>query len=126
MSDNYKFKKRMSDNYNFLASDVYYNNSSDLGTVLVNLTSGLSSFWTEHRKEIDYQFEYNDENNHDDYEFRTNVYIRFKSDEETEMYRELYLKVRDIIEGTPNVGSSTMMVCNEGLDYEFEDKVMFG
>lgn len=116
----------MMENDKFLASDVYYNNPSDLGLVLVKLTSGLGSFWTDHRKEVEYQFEYNDENNHDDYEFRTNVYVRFKTDEGVEMYRELYLKIRDIIEGTPNVGSSTMMVCNAGEDYEFEDEVMFG
>ncbi len=112
----------MSEN-NFVSSSVYYNNPNELGLVLVKLTNELGSFWTEYKKQIVFEFDYNDLNESDS-DYRVNVFFKFNSDEDVDMFRKLYRTVRKVLEGSENIGSYTTMVSEE--DPELEDEVMFG
>jgi len=111
----------------FISIDCFFNNQSEVGLMILELTKELGKFWTEDEKELTFQTDWNDVND-SEFDHRVNVFVKFQSDEDVQMFKKLYKSVRSVTDRfeSDDFGPYVQMVTDEEWDSDFEDEVMKG
>ena len=92
--------------------------------MLLDMTQEIGQFWSVYKKETDFDFAWDDENNHEEMEHRLDIFVKFRSDEGVEMHGLMYRVLRNLTEKYDEDGKIGSYVTMVADDMEFEDAVM--
>ena len=103
---------------------VFFNDRNAVANMLLDMTQEIGQFWSVYKRETDFDFAWEDENNHDEMEHRLDIFVKFRTDENVEMYGLMYRVLRTLAEKYDEAGKIGSYVSMVADDMEFEDAVM--